>query len=170
MKASKKVIWIIGGIIALIALLLAFRAGMVVGYRQAMYSEIWLHSRGGSKTMSIGRGGWLQNFDNPKEFFNDHGAIGTITSVQSATTTAAGLSVIVHDIHDNIDKNILIYSTTTILGPQGNATGSPLLYLRVGQSIAVIGAPNSNGQIVAGIIHLLSLPPTVGTSSLINYH
>lgn len=171
MKASKIVIWIISGIVVLIAILLAFRGGMVVGYRQAMYSEIWLHSRGVSKNLSIGRGGWLQSFDNPKEFFNDHGAIGTITSVQLATTTDAGLNVIVHDIHDSIDKNILVYSTTTILGTQGNATGSPLLYLRVGQNIAVIGAPNSNGQIVAGIIHMLPPSPvTEGTSSFINYY
>ena len=170
MRSSKTVIWIIGGIIALIALLLAFRAGMVVGYHQVVYSEVWLHSRGSSKMISIGRGGWLQSFGNPREFFNDHGAIGTITSIQPATTTAAGSSVIVHDIHDSIDKNILVYSTTTILGPQGAATGSPLLYLRVGQNIAVIGAPNNNGQIVASIIHMLSLPSTVGTSSFINYH
>ncbi len=155
MHASKTVIWIVGSIIGLIVVLLAFRTGMVIGYRQAEYSAAWQHFRASHANTPFGRGGLLQAFTNPNDFINDHGAIGTIVSI--ATTTATGTSIIVHDIHDAVNKTIYVFSTTTVLGTRAMARNYPVSasMFQVGEGIAVIGTPGSQGQIVASIIHLV---------------
>ena len=161
MRASKTVVWVVGSIIGIIVVLLAFRTGMVIGYRQGQYSVQWQHFHNGATALSANRANFFQIFANPNDVMNDHGAIGTIVAV--GTTTATGTSFIVHDIHDAINKTIYVFSTTTVVNRGGTtpSTPAPLTAFRVGQGVMVIGIPGGQGQILANIIHLLPAAPPI---------
>ena len=146
MHASKVIVWIIVGLAGLVIVLMAFRAGVMVGYRQAEYSSEWQHFHG-SAAINGANGG-------PRGFLNDHGSVGTITAVN--VISSATTSITIHDADDNADKIVLIGAETTVLPRTSTSTA---LVLQVGQTIAAIGTPNTQGEIVASIIRLLPPPP-----------
>ncbi len=135
MHPSKTIIWIIVGIAGLVVVLLAFRAGVMVGYHQAEYSDEWEHFHGTP----------------PMRLLNDHGAAGVITAISAVRDATS--TVTIHDAHDGVDKIVLV--------PAGMMnTASSTISLQIGQNIAVIGVPNTQGEIIASIIRLLPPPPS----------
>lgn len=73
-----------------------------------------------------------------------HGAVGSILSISLPTMIING--------PDNLEKTILISTSTLIREFQQNIRGSDL---KIGDSIIVIGNPNGNGQIEAELIRIM---------------
>jgi hypothetical protein len=73
-----------------------------------------------------------------------HGAIGEILSVNLPQIVITG--------PDNLEKTVLVGTSTTVRLFQENVQGSQL---KVGDFVVVIGDPNSNGQIEARLIRIM---------------
>jgi hypothetical protein len=136
MKPSKTIFIIIGILAVLILVLFSFRAGMVVGYHQAQFTARW------------------QDFHGPGPgFLRDHGITGVVSSVNRVSD--ATTSIIIHDVHDSVDKTALVSAQTAIFAEPSQLATTSSDAIRAGQTIDVVGWPNNDGDIVAGVIRVL---------------
>lgn len=126
--------------IALIIALLIFQLGMFVGFRKANYAFGW----GDNYHRIFGgpRGGILRDFSG-NDFVNGHGIAGTITKIDGETIIVTG--------NKNIEKAIICDDETLISAGRSTIT---LDNLKSGDKVTVIGKPNNDGTITAGIIRL----------------
>ena len=134
-------------IFAIIVAIVIFQAGVFVGFRKATFDRSWDEN-------------YLANFGphhegvlgaNPAQFPNAHGTIGKIIKLDSIDES----SVVVEG-QDNIEKLILFTPTTHIRKLKTDLTPADLA---LGDSLIIIGAPNSQGDIVASFIRVLPTIP-----------
>jgi hypothetical protein len=134
---------------ALAVLLVVFKLGIDVGFRKANFSCNWGEN-------------YYQNFAGPldnqakmlvshDDFMNPHGVFGEIIKVDDP-------SLVVKDQND-LEKVVLTKEDTVIKEFEKNLKVKDL---QVGENVVIIGAPNSNGQIEAGLIRIIT-PPSVKT-------
>ena len=138
---SKKFQIITWGVAGAIILLLAFHAGVIVGYKKASFSYRW----GENYHRNFGgpRGGFSSNFFD-KDFIESHGTFGQIIKIDGTTLVVKG--------RDNAEKIIVVKNDTTIRKQRDPVSINNLM---VNDYIVIIGAPNNQGQIEATFIRIL---------------
>ncbi len=138
----RKVLWCLG---AAIAGLLVFRLGAMAGYRAAFFhadfGENYYRNFYGGGPMG-GPGSMMRGS------FNMHGVAGEVIDV--ATETIA-----VKDLGGN-ELSVMVPTGTVIR--EGNDT-IVMSAIKIGNGVAVIGAPNDAGQIRARFIRVFLVPP-----------
>lgn len=135
---------IILGIACLIILAFVFGLGVFVGAKRADFSFKWAeeyHRNFGGPT-----GGFLGNIMDGG-FTDANGIFGQIIKINGQILTIKG--------QDNVEENIFISDETTIVYQRKNMKLSDL---KVGDSVVVIGEPNTNGQIQAELIRVMPAP------------
>ncbi|MCX6702753.1 MAG: DUF5666 domain-containing protein [Candidatus Wolfebacteria bacterium] len=128
----KRLLMTIGVVVFVI---IAFGAGILVGYRKASFSSEWARN-------------YERNFGGPprmmkNNFMDAHGAIGAILNVASS-------SIAVNS--PDGEKTVLI-STSTQIRRDGQEWKSS--NLKVNDRVLIIGSPNQNGQVEARFIRVL---------------
>jgi len=106
---------ILVSLVLVVAALLIFQAGIVVGYHRARFEPI------------------------------GHGTHGRVVSVASST-------FVISDRDDQIEKNVVVASSTAIRRFGGTASSSEI---KVGDFVIVLGTPTADGELVAKLIRLL---------------
>lgn len=127
----------------IVAVLIVFQAGVMVGFRKASFGKTWDEH-------------YLDNFEPvhptfggmPEKFPSAHGTFGRIVSVS--------LPQIVVTDRDNTEKTIMISPDTRIRDINSDVTSDALT---PDITIVAIGEPNADGQIVAKFIRILPEPP-----------
>ncbi len=145
-KSFRAVIYTLG---ALVLAFMIFQAGSVSGFRKASFGRDW----GKNYDMNFGSphrgpgmmGGEFGDFGNLP---NAHGAIGKIIKIELP-------NIIVQDEKDNTEKVIVINKDTQIRKVRDQIAEDGL---KVDDSVVIIGAPNSSGQIEARLIRILPAP------------
>jgi len=141
-KKVRAVLWILGG---LIVLFVVFGLGISVGYQRAGFAagfdRNYYHIFFGSPVG--GPAGMMP----PPMPVGIHGVVGTVIDVGSSTIS-------VQDENSN-EQSVAISSETIIRDGESNVM---LADVPVGDSITVIGEPNSQGQIDARFIRIFSIP------------
>lgn len=150
---SKALRRIIIGLLSVIVALVIFRAGMMVGFRQAGFSSRWGQN-------------YFQNFGGPNDFergmpnhglLEAHGSLGTVIKIDPTDIVVQG--------RDGIEKIILVSDSTMI---RRDNDMLKLGDLHPNDTVIVIGSPNENGQIEAQLIRVLApndMPPPVPQAS-----
>lgn len=145
MRSSKlrAILWIIGGIILL---LVAFGLGTAVGYREASFhadlSGHYFENFYGAPFTPLPFGP-LFVLRGP----NPHGAIGKVVDVGTSTLSLVD--------PDGDETSVAVPTSTDI---EKNGAAVSVGELNVGDVVAVIGAPNGAGQVVARFIRVLPAP------------
>lgn len=148
-KLSRKTLYIIG---ALVVALFIFQAGIAIGYRKASFSYrsgdnfhriFGSPERKGMMGMMDIRGG----LDPRGEFTSGYGANGTIVKIDLPTIIVAGV--------DKVEKIITTDSKTIVRSFRNDIKPTDL---KVGDSVIIIGAPNTSAQIEAKLIRVLPSP------------
>ena len=138
---------IVVGVGLLIIMLLAFGAGLSVGYRKARFSYAWGENYdrnfGGPQH---GIFGFLSEQESEHGFMNAHGTFGSVLSI------SAGSSTLVINGRDNAEKTVRVSSSTAFRARRDAIQFSDI---KIGDPVVVIGAPNDQGQIEAKLIRLL---------------
>lgn len=164
-KVSQKTLWVIG---ALVVALLIFQAGIFVGYRKASFSYGSgdnFHRMFGSpeRPGMIGRKG-MMGFEgmigregmmgpNFGGFTSAYGTTGTIVKISLPTIVVAGT--------DKVEKIITTDSKTIVRSFRNEIKPTDL---KVGDSVIIIGAPNTSAQIEAKLIRVLPSPLAPSTT------
>ena len=143
---SKKTKVTLAVLLALFVILLAFNAGMAVGFRKARFSYEYGDN-------------YHKNFAGPSRgfgddmrgdsFLNSHGSFGEITEIASTTLVIKAGS--------EPEKVIAISSSTEIRRFRDRIT---LPELETGDKVVVVGEPNDSGQIEAKLIRVIPSPST----------
>lgn len=126
-----------------VVLLFVFGAGMSFGYHRAIFNSEWGRNyyrnfygeQRPAPMMGYREGG----------FMGMHGTVGTIIDISSSTISIKG--------QDNVERSVAVDGDETIRKGWDNVSISDL---KVGDSIAVIGGPNENGQVEARFIRVFS--------------
>jgi hypothetical protein len=150
-RAFKIATWAIA---ALLVLLVAFKAGMMVGYREAAFSYRWNENyynnfagREGNFLPGPGIPGShdrvLPGFDD-REFMRSGGADGQILKIEEGKITIKD--------RDNLEKIIVLTDKTVIRKFDKEIEAADL---KEDDHIVVIGDPNDSGQIEAKLIRLM---------------
>ena len=138
--------WIIVGLAGFAVLILVFGAGVKVGTMKAKYSYRWAENY--HKNFGGPGGGFFSDWGNsPRgEFINAHGVFGEIIEL-----TKVGLdNALVIKGRDDVEK-IIITTKDTVVKKGGETMKD---YLKVGDSVVIIGTPNDEGQIEAKLIRV----------------
>lgn len=88
-------------------------------------------------------------------FFGRHGAVGQILQIEETTITL--------ETRDHATQIILTDNRTRLERGAPPMTKMTLRDLEVGDQIVVVGTPNAQGQIRAGLIRVLSAPALTPT-------
>jgi RNase P/RNase MRP subunit p29 len=137
---------IILAVIALIVVLLAFKAGTMIGFRRADFSCRWGDNY--HKNFGGPQGGFFEDM-NDRNFMPGSGIFGQIIKVEGNTLTIKG--------QDNLEKSVLVEEKTSIMKFREQLKISDL---KVDDNVIVMGEPNESGQTVAKLIRIMPLPPT----------
>jgi hypothetical protein len=135
--SSKKARWTVGVIGVLLAALLIFHVGVVVGSHSGQF---------GCSSMDRGfRSSFLPGgFELPYGFISDgHGAVGVVTAVTLPTFTV--------QTREGTNQTIVVSTSTIIQSMNGSDTKA----LSVGSQIVVLGEPDGQGRINAKMIRIL---------------
>ncbi|MFA5029759.1 MAG: hypothetical protein WC518_03375 [Patescibacteria group bacterium] len=132
------------GIAAFIIILIVFRLGVVVGFREASFSYRWGDNY--HRNFAGPQQGFLNDFSG-QNFINAHGIIGQIIKIDDLSLVIKG--------QDNIEKIVSLKDNTPI-----QRFRETIKYgdLKTGDYIVVIGEPNKTGQIEANFIRILPPP------------
>lgn len=144
--------WFKGGacaIIVLILLLLVFQLGVFVGYKKAGFSYKWGENY--YKNFAGEREGFMRDMPRDRDFMAGHGIAGSILNID---LTANMVSI---KGNNGVEQIVLLTAQTEIKRIKDNVK---IDELKSGDNIVVIGAPNSNGQIVASLIRIMPAPPS----------
>lgn len=138
---------------SIITLLLAFQAGVFVGFHKASmaFHLDERYERAYGEHVRSGPFGIPSN-----DFPEAHGTIGRVLSVSLPT-------IIVED--KNMEKIVRIASDTAIRKDHDKIDGANIT---VNDFVVVIGSPNNQQEIAAKFIRLLPPPPGFNASSSIN--
>ncbi len=123
---------VVGCVALVILLVVTFRVGVSVGYRRALFTMHWSNN-------------YEHNFFDPRESTHAHGPIGTIIKT-------AKNSIVVSD-RDGVEKPVVFSSETIFRRGVETLQASDLA---IGDTVAVLGSPNDDGQIEAKLIRVLS--------------
>lgn len=151
---------IILSIAGIIILVFVFGLGVFVGDKRAEFSFRWAdeyhRNFGGPQNGFFGDFMGMQN-----EFTNANGSFGQIIKIEpSSGSTQASITV---KGADNTEKIVLVTDKTAIIYQRKNIKFSDL---QLNESVVVVGNPNSNGQIAAGLIRVMpAMPALVPQSS-----
>ena len=139
-KKFKIALGIIGG---LIFIMLAFSAGVFIGYHKARFSYSWSENYdrnfGGPHRGPFGSFGPLP--ESGANFMDAHGTSGSVVSVGSSTLVVSG--------ENGLEKKVNVNSSTIIRSQRATINLSDI---KPGDSVIVIGNPNAQGQIEAQLI------------------
>ena len=130
-KIAQRIIMIIGSIAII---LLAFGAGVAVGYHHGLFA------------LRFGQN-YYRNFESAPPPPMGHGTAGVVLDVTTSTIVAQG--------PDGNEESIAI-STDTVI--RDNSATIPLSVVVPGDRITVIGRPTGEGQIEARFIRVFDLP------------
>jgi hypothetical protein len=142
---SPRFVPVLVGIGAVIAAVFIFEVGVVVGFHKAQFAGHWEENYERNF-------GDSQMFGIPGGVPNGHGANGKIVSVTYPT-------FIIASDHDQ-EKVVRVDDDTIIRNGNANAATSSLV---AGTYVVIVGMPDDEGEIEAGLIRIL--PPPPGTSS-----
>lgn len=156
---SPKIRPILWGLGALIILLLVFSLGTAVGYRRALFASRWGQHYyanfygvppGASFSAVPGIPGMIVKgvVNGPDGImmrapFNMHGVAGEVLDVATATISVRNPF--------GVEESVVVFPDTVIRGVNGTIT---LRDMNAGTWVAVIGAPNGNGQVGAKFIRV----------------
>ena len=155
MFESKGFLGFIIGLGTFLVLAVVFAAGMHIGYEKAFFSDNlgnnYREVFGSESHGPILRALPVENL--PGAF----GATGKVIKINLPTILVAG--------PDNIEKTVLVSSTTLIRELQDSDDATSI---QIGDYVAVIGAPNNQGEIEAKFIRVMPAPVMPVSSSTIN--
>ncbi len=133
----------------LIVLLLAFQAGIMVGFKKADFSYRWGENY--HQNFAGPRGGFfdgmMRDFSD-RDFIGAHGVFGQIMKIDGSTLVIKG--------QDNVEKIVLVKEDTVI---ERFRETVKLSDLKIDDYITIIGEPNEAGQIEAKLIRIIPAPP-----------
>ena len=138
---SKKARYAIGTIVVLGFVLMVFQAGVYLGYHRAIFSahlgDNYVATFEGSTSTDM----WMrmQHRDLP----GGYGAVGKVVKVGSSTIVVA--------TPNNVEETVLINANTIIRHFRNTASTTDI---QIGNSVIVLGSPNANGEINAGLIRI----------------
>ena len=133
------VTWIVAG---LICIAIIFKAGMLVGYERAVFTYQWRENY--HKNFAGPRMGFMADvFD--KDIIGSHGNFGKILSISGSEFVLQG--------RNETETIIRLSDATAIKSFQNTLTPSDLA---VGQYVVVIGNPNTQGQVEAQLVRIMS--------------
>lgn len=138
---------ILAGIAVVVVLLGVFQLGVMVGHSRAAFSYHWAQNYP-DNFFPKPRNDGMRGFDN-KDFVKGHGAMGEIIKIDNNVLTVKE--------KDQVEKVVALKDSTVIENGFDVAKSSDL---KVGDTILVIGTPNTSGQVEAKIIRLI---PPLGT-------
>ncbi|MGH7141679.1 MAG: hypothetical protein ACREGH_03545 [Minisyncoccia bacterium] len=142
---ARRVLWIIGGIIAV---LIVFEAGLLVGGRHARLQYFTGFGAG------LGPWGTAPGAPHVRVAILGHGAAGVVSSIALPTVQLVG--------RDGVKEAVAIASTTRVFrqGAGTDAT-STAAEIRPGDFVVVIGKPGPGNTVDAQFVRIL---PTASTS------
>jgi len=132
------------GVAGVLALLVVFKAGMVVGVRKADFSCRW--SDNYHRNFGGPRNGFLPGFGD-RDFIDANGTAGQVIKIEGANIVIRG--------RDDVEKVVVVDRATAIKRFRDTVTIGDL---KVNDMIVVIGEPNDAGQIEAKLIRVLPPP------------
>ena len=145
---------LICGLAICAVLLLAFGAGMAVGFKKAdfsyKYGDNYWQNFAGEQSGALDRA-------QGKEFMDSHGAIGKIISIDAAS------GLIVMRDRDNLEKIITVTEKTQI---NYFRQAVQLADLRADQTLVVLGDPDDTGKIQAKLIRVMPDQPENGEQKI----
>ena len=121
-----------------------FLTGESFGYHRAQFS--YRFGENYNRIFEGRRGGMMGQFPMDNMFTNTNGGAGTVVKV--------ALPKIVISTNDGIEKTIVLNNKTTIRQFRNSIASSSV---KVGDMIVVLGSPDQNDNIVAGLIRIV--PP-----------
>jgi hypothetical protein len=146
---SKIFLGIIIGMAIFLAVLLIFKAGMMVGSRKAEFSGNW--SDNYHLNFAGPKQGFLNGFQD-KDFMEANGVFGQIIKIEGSSIVVRG--------KDDVEKAVIIEEgTTTIKKLKDTLKVSDL---KTNDLIVIIGEPNDAGQIQARLIRVMPPVPQNG--------
>ncbi|MEI8339170.1 MAG: hypothetical protein WCF94_00725 [bacterium] len=141
--ATKWVVWSLSVIALVLFMAVIFFSGMAVGAKHADFKNGYADRY---EKMFLGRGANMMpgfGFD-PREDIRSFGAVGKVVSIASST-------IVVGDLN-NVEKLISIDGQTII--KFGNDS-LKLSDVKIGQNVAVFGAPSTDGSVTAKLIRVM---------------
>ncbi len=130
----------------LLSALLIFWAGTAVGYREAKFSGDW----GNNYSQQFGGPGspFVPQGDRDDSFMSAHGAFGEIVGVRLPEMIVKGAT--------ESEKTVIVGGATVIRRSHALATTTDLA---PGETVIVIGEPDSKGDIQASLIRIVPTAP-----------
>ncbi len=141
-KIVRTILWILGGLIVLVVV---FGLGISVGYERAGFASGF--DRNYFRIFYGVPPGGPVGLMAPSMPLATHGVVGTVIDLGTSTIS-------VKDQQGN-EQSVAVSSGTDIRDGNGNIMIGNII---VGDQIAVIGEPNSDGQIYARFIRILRTP------------
>jgi uncharacterized membrane protein len=141
-KIVRTILWILGGLIVLVVV---FGLGISVGYDRAGFASGF--DQNYFRIFYGAVPGGPVGLMAPPMPVAIHGVVGTVIDLGTSTIS-------VKDQQGN-EQSVTISSSTAIRNGNGNITIGDVV---MGDQIAVIGEPNSEGQVDAHFIRILSTP------------
>lgn len=137
---TSKVKYIIVAFCFIIAMLLVFKVGKLVGERRARFSYAWAENY--QRNFAGPRGGFMRDMMG-RDYINSHGIFGTILQIDGNTLVLKGQD----------DKELTVVTDTNTVIKRGVAN---ILVgdLKVDGRVTIIGQPDNQGQIVAKLIRV----------------
>ncbi len=131
----------------LLAILVIFGAGVFVGYRKADFSNRWSNNYYrdfGGMHSPFGPSGVSDADDSAP---TPHGAFGTVIGVNLPTFAVKG---------PNEAEKVVVIGPNTIIRSMHNL--GTTTDLQTGESVIIIGEPDSQGQITASFVRIVPAP------------
>ena len=142
---------VILSIAGLLVVLLSFRAGMVVGYRRAGFSENWGNNY--HRNFAGPKGGFMDDFKD-RDYLESSGTFGQILKIDGQTIAVKS--------REGVEKTILVNEKTEIRRFRDTVK---IEDLKTDEFIVTIGEPNEVGQMVAKLIRVMPPPPKNGPNN-----
>jgi uncharacterized membrane protein len=139
-KIVRAILWILGGLIILVVV---FGLGITVGYDRAGFAS-GFDQNYYRNFYGAPPGGAMGSVAPPMQVAI-HGVVGTVIDLGTSTISVKN--------QQNNEQSVAISSGTDIRSGDSNTT---IGNVAIGDQIAVIGEPNSEGQIDARFIRILS--------------
>ena len=141
---TKRLLWIL---CAVLAVLVGFGLGIIVGYRRAVFAANWNRNYYPNFYGAPSSGVMMGMGPAQAPPFNPHGVVGEVIDIGSS-------SLSIKDSDDN-EQSVFVASATPIR--EMNNTIS-LSAVEVGDQVTIIGEPNDNGQVEARFIRVVAAP------------
>lgn len=135
---------------AVIASLIFFKVGVLVGYKKAQYTYRWGENY--HRNFAGPKGGFFQDFKRgfkDRDFINAHGTFGMIIQIDFSAST--GQVVLVIRGKDDFEKTVMVSSQTAIRSRKEILAARDL---KIDDRVVIIGSPNEQGQIEARLIRV----------------